>query len=75
MKSETWIREELEGLIQNCMKVGQYYEDNHRFNENLKSLHSWSVIRFICDLLEIDSREIWNRIVKDHPSLGEITKR
>jgi len=73
MITESEVRNMLEKEIQDCIKVGKAHEKiGHE--ETLYEYCGWYVVEALCQILKINSCEIWNRIVTECPNMGEITK-
>jgi len=72
MLEEQKIKELLENEIHSCIKVGKAHAIIGK-EEYLNEYCGWYVVVALCEILEINSCEIWNRIVSICPNMGEIT--
>ena len=73
MKSFEEVREMLEKEIQDCIRLGKTHAEIG-YDEGLNECCGWYVIKALCDVLNTNSCFVWNRIVRECPSMGEYTE-
>ena len=73
MKSFEEVRDMLEKEIQNAIKIGKAHE-KIGYKESLKEYCGWYVIEALCEVLDMNSCLVWNRIVTKCPEMGEYTE-
>ena len=73
MKSFEEVKEMLERAIQDCIKVGKAHAKiGHE--EGLNEYCGWYVVKALCEVLNMNSCYVWNRIVLECPNMGDYTE-